>query len=137
MNALRLLAGPALLALRRLRARPLLVLAFATAVAAACALIGWSSVGAALAQERNVRLRIGEVTPAERSVQVVYHLATGDSDREYPRVAAFFRSLRDVTGVPRSYTVWHRVVPGTEIVVGEDALDHAALAAGHLPRHCE
>jgi hypothetical protein len=59
---------PVLVALRRLRARPLQVAVVVVALAAAAALVGWSSLRAGVAQERNTRVRLAEVAPGRRTL---------------------------------------------------------------------
>src|SRR5438270_685595 len=74
-------AAPLHLALRRLRERLFVVAATAAAVGGAGALIGWSSLAAADAQERNVHLHLRALPPAKRAVRVVYTTAPLQADR--------------------------------------------------------
>src|ERR687887_1012073 len=101
------IAAPLHLALRRLRARLFVVAATAAAVGGAGALIGWSSLAAAHAQERNVHLRLRALPPAKRAVRVVYTTAPLELDRDAATVRSALARLRDVTGPPQSVRIWH------------------------------
>src|ERR687885_166677 len=100
-------AAPVHLALRRLRERPFVVAATVAAVAGAAALIGWSSLAAALAQEQNVRLRLRERPPAARAIRVVYTIPPLEADRDAATVRNAFAGLRGVTEPPRLVRIWH------------------------------
>src|SRR5918912_1596491 len=99
-------AAPLHLALRRLRARLFVVAATAAAVGGAGALVGWSSLAAAHAQERNVHLRLRALSPAKRAVRIVYTTAPLDGDRYAETVRRALTRLRDVTVPPRLVRVW-------------------------------
>ena len=71
---------PLRLALRRLRRAPAPALLLAGSVAAAAALLGWSGFATALAQERSVRLRLEERTPAQRAFRVRYFVPALEPD---------------------------------------------------------
>src|SRR5207253_1641724 len=103
--------APLHLALRRLRARLFVAAATAVAVGGAAALVGWSSLAAASAQEQNVHLRLGALPPAKRAVRVVHTTAPLELDRDAATVRAAFASLRDVTGPLRAVRVWHPLAP--------------------------
>src|SRR5213593_3163471 len=90
-------AAPLHLALRRLRGRLFVVAATAAAVGGAGGLIGWSSLAAAHAQERNVHLRLRTLPPAKRAVRVVYTTAPLQGDRHAATVRGALAGLRDVT----------------------------------------
>src|SRR5438270_3257084 len=114
-------AAPLHLALRRLRARLFVAAATAVAVGGAAALVGWSSLAAANAQERNVHLRLGALPPAKRAVRIVYTTPPLELDRNAATVRGAFAALRDVTERPRLVRVWHPLAPpddtGTRVVV--------------------
>src|SRR5919199_1263168 len=133
-------AAPLHLALRRLRARLFVVAATAAAVGGAGALVGWSSLAAAHAQERNVHLRLRALSPAKRAVRVVYTTAPLDGDRYAETVRRALARLRDVTEPPRLVRVWHPLAPaderGTRVVVAGRPRRDVEVDAGRLPRAC-
>src|SRR6478672_9990394 len=72
--------APARLAARRTRARPLVFALLVVALGSAAALIGWSSLAVARSQEQNVRLRLGELRPADRAIAFQYFTGAGEPD---------------------------------------------------------
>src|SRR5919198_5505129 len=128
------------LALRRLRARLFVAAATAAAVGGAGALIGWSSLAAAHAQERNVRLHLRALPPAKRAVRVVYTTPPLEADRHVAGVQGALAELRDVTEPPRFVRVWHPLAPaderGTRVVVAGRPRRDVEVDAGRLPRSC-
>jgi hypothetical protein len=137
-----LAVAPAVFALRRMRARPLAVAIVAIAFAGAGALIGWSSLAAALAQEENVRLRLGELPPDERALQVVYHLVpfesrTRSAELKETDVSALVSEFADVVERRHRVQVWSPIGPGVRLVVAESPAEDVALATGRLPGGCE
>ena len=95
------MVAPLHLALRRLRARLFVAAATAVAVGGAAALIGWSSLAAASAQEQNVRLHLRAQPPAKRAVRVVYTTPPLEADRDAATVQSALAGLQDVTEPPR------------------------------------
>lgn len=136
MSRFAIVAVPALFAVRQMRARPLPVAIALLAVGAACALIGWSSLAAALSQEENVRLRLREVPPDGRSLQVVYHLQPFESDDRAGVVARFFGSFEDLTGPRRRLRVWQPVGGGIRLAVAGNPAGDVTLTEGRLPAGC-
>src|SRR5919197_645127 len=134
------IAAPLHLALRRLRARLFVVAATAAAVGGAGALIGWSGLAAAHAQERNVHLRLRALQPAKRAVRVVYTTAPLEGDRHAATVRSALAGLRDVTQPPRLVRVLHPLAPaeerGTRVVVAGRPRRDVEVDAGRLPRAC-
>jgi hypothetical protein len=128
---------PVLLALRRVRARPLVVVAVAVALAGAGTLIGWSSLRAQVAQERSVRVRLAEAAPERRAVHVVYHLVPGEASLASAKVDAFLRRLAPVTTAAWRVRVFSPIAPrderGVRLVVASTL---KVVEAGRLPRVC-
>jgi len=135
MTRVGLVVVPLLLALRRLRARPHPGVIVAVAIAAAVALIGGSSVAAAHAQDDNVRLRLVETRPDERSVQVVFHLPSGkESMRRDSAIDAVFARLGDVLEPPQRVVLWHGVgASNIRLVAVDDARREVVVTSGRLP----
>ena len=135
MRPLRL-AAPVLFALRRMRAQPLSVGAVAVAVAAAAALIGWSGVAATLAHEENVRLRLGEVSPGDRSLQIAYYVPPSQPDTRAATAATFFREFAPVTTPVRRVRIWHTVAPGVSLYMPAKPAEDVIVTKGRLPSAC-
>src|SRR5919204_1722468 len=114
VNAVGVVLAPIVFALRRMRESPLSVATLFLAAAGAAALIGWSSVAAALAQEQNVRSHLRDVAEAERALRIVYFTQPFEPDRSAATVEAAIRSFRDVTTDDRLVRVWHPVQPADE-----------------------
>jgi hypothetical protein len=116
-----------------MRARPLSLATMTLAIAGAAALIGWSSLIAALAQERNVRVRLAELPPSERSLQVVYQRFAASDDRVGPVVAGVYDDVADVTEPARRVRIWRPIAPaderGVRIVVARDVAADGTVAA--------
>jgi hypothetical protein len=136
----RLVLAPAAYAWRRLRSRPFSTLALTLALGGAGALIGWSSLTVALAQERNVRLQLGAVSPGARSLRVVYYTLPGEGDGRAPHVEAVLRGFQDVTAGSRRLQIWHSIERnnplGTRLVIARESRDDVALSSGRLPAGC-
>src|SRR5919202_521006 len=134
-------SAPLDLALRRLRARLFVVAATAAAVGGAGALVGWSSLAAGYAQERNVHLRLRALQPAKRAVRVVYTTAPLEGDRYAASVRSALAALRDVTEPPHLLRIWHPLAPaderGTRVLVAGRPRRDVEVDAGRLPRACE
>src|SRR5918912_1270098 len=92
---------PLRLALRRLRRRPAPARLLAVSVAAR----------AALAQERSVRLRLDERTPAQRAFRVRYFVPALEPDSAALFVAAATAGLGDVATRPHVVRIGHPVAP--------------------------
>jgi hypothetical protein len=137
MSRLALLLAPGHLALRRLRERPLAMVATVLAVAGAGGLIGWSSIAAARAQDRSVRLRLGELEPAKRAVRIVYSTLPLLPDSDEPTVRAELARLGRLAESRHVVRVWHPIAPaderGTRLVISTRPREDVALTAGRLP----
>jgi hypothetical protein len=139
---LSLVVAPVVFAFRRMRARPLSVAMVTLAFAGAGALIGWSSLAAALAQEENVRLRLGELPPDERAIQVVYHLVpfesrTRSAELKETAVSVLVSDLGDVTEPRHRVQIWSPIEDGVRLVVAESPAEDVGIASGRLPAGCE
>jgi hypothetical protein len=135
---LSLALAPVGFALRRMRARLLFVGLLALAVAGAGALVGWSSVAAALAQEENVRLRLAELPPDERAIQVAYGLVPMESaELKEAAVSSLISGFADVTEPRHRVQIWSPIKEGVRLVVAETPREDVALAGGRLPAGCE
>src|SRR5256714_11197019 len=132
--------APLPLALRRLRARLFVAAATAVAVGGAAALVGWSSLAAASAQEQNVRLHLRALPPGKRAVRVVSTTAPLEVDRTAATVRGALAGLRDVAEPPRAVRVWHPLAPqdetGTRVVVAARPRRDVVVDGGRLPRVC-
>lgn len=117
-------------------ARRLSVATFSLALAAAAALIGWSSIAAAVSHRENVRLRLSEVPPAERAIQVAYFVPSGQSDTRGRSVSAFFRKFAAVTGPVRQIAIWHDIAPGISLFRPADPARDVIVTRGRLPSGC-
>jgi hypothetical protein len=129
--------APLRFALRRMRARPLSVLALALALGGAAALIGWSSVTAAVSQQDSVRRSLEERAPGARSLSVLYFTLPFEGDFRASRVKETFAEFASVTGPARRIVIWHSIEPGrprgTRIVTGRDV----RVEDGRLPNRCK
>ena len=134
------LVAPLRFAFRRMRARPLSVVALLGAFAAAAGLIGYSSLTAALSQEDNVRAQLAERPPGGRSLQVLYFTLPLEQDFRAANVAGTFAEFADVTGPARRIRIWHSIEAdnprGTRLVVARDTQRTVRLSTGRLPREC-
>lgn len=132
--------APLHLALRRLRARLFVVAATAVAVGGAGALVGWSSLAAAHAQERNIRVRLHARPPAKRALRVVYTIPPLEADRDAATVRSSLAALGDVTERPRLVRILHPLAPadetGTRVVVAARPHRDVRVDAGRLPHGC-
>jgi hypothetical protein len=137
VERLRLGAAPLFFAYRRLRARPGSFAAIVVALGGAVALIGWSSLTAADAQETNARTRLAELPPRQRSLQVVYFTLPGEADFRASRVVEALAQFRDVSARPRRARISHSVEPdrprGTRLVVVDDPHADVVVRTGRLP----
>jgi hypothetical protein len=140
VERLRLGAAPLFFAYRRIRARPLTFAATVAALGGAVALIGWSSLTAAAAQEDSVRGHLRELPPGQRSLRVTYFVVAGEADYRAGTVAETVAGFRDVTARPRRVWISHSIEPdrpqGTRVVVVDDARADVVLRAGRLPTGC-
>lgn len=141
MRRLSLVGAPASLALRRLRARPAGAAATLLALAAASALIGWSSLAAARSHETSVHLRLSELPPRYRSLRVVYFTLPGETDFRAPVVASALHGFSSLTSAPHRVRVWHSIErnkpDGTRLVVAARPERDVVLSDGRLPHGCE
>ncbi|HEV3407219.1 MAG TPA: hypothetical protein VG079_00905 [Gaiellaceae bacterium] len=140
MRRLRAFVTPVGLALRRMRARPLTLATMTLAIAGAAGLIGWSSLTAVLAQEENVGVRLGELPPAERSLEIVYQRFPPGEDRVRGIAAAIHADVASVTEPSRHVEIWRPIAPsderGVRVVATADLEGHATVAAKRRPRGC-
>jgi hypothetical protein len=112
----------------------------------AAGLVGWTSLTAAVAQEKSVQLRLSELPPQERALRVVYYTTALGPDLHRRQVAKVVGSYSGLTTGVHRVTVFHPVAPedqrGTSFVVASDRGD-VTVRAGRLPRgactltHCE
>ncbi|MDQ3859689.1 MAG: hypothetical protein M3327_14800, partial [Actinomycetota bacterium] len=129
---------PLSVALRRMRTRLLAVAVVVAALAAAAGLVGWSGIAAALSQEANVRLRLGEARSDDRSLQVVYHLRLAEGDARRRAVDAMFARLADVSEPPRRVSMLQSVGPSAvRLVAADDAERDVEVGRGRLPAGCQ
>ena len=122
-----------------MRERPLSVAVVTLALAGAAALIGWSSVAAALSHEENVRLRFVELSPTDRTVQVVYSNAPREQDANAISVREVFGDLAGVVTPPRHVRLWHAkgaTLSGLRLATAEDAAATVLATTGRLPSSC-
>src|SRR5438128_2796887 len=140
MKRLGLVVAPIFFAVRRVRARPLSFATLVLAFAGAGALIGWSSLTAALAQEKAVRIRLETLPPGARSFRVVYFMLPQEADYRAGTVAEALAGLAGVTERTRRIRIWHSIEPGrslgTRLVVAREAAADVAVRAGRLPAGC-
>jgi hypothetical protein len=128
------------LAFRRLRARPLSVLALVAALAGAGGLIGSSSVTSALSQETSARVQLRSLPPKYRSLHVRYYTLPLEADFRAPRVEATLRSFAGVTTRPHRVQVWHSIQPddpnGLRLAIVREPHRDVIVDRGRLPRGC-
>jgi FtsX-like permease family protein len=140
VERLRLAGAPLFFAYRRSRARPLASAAVVVALGGAVALIGWSSLTAADAQETNVRTHLAELPPRTRSLQVVYFMLPAESDFRAAPVDTALRAFGDVGSAPRRVRISHSIERnrplGTRLVVVDDPRREVVVRAGRLPTGC-
>src|SRR5919204_325619 len=140
MDRLRSAGAPLVFAARRLRARPLASAGLVVALAAAAALIGWSSLTAATSQESNVRTQLERLPPGLRSFEVVYFTVPPEADSRAATVRETVAGFRDVTGPVRQIRVWHSIEPGnplgTRIVLPDAPAAEVTVHDGRLPSSC-
>ena len=140
MKRFRAAGTPIAFAWRRLRTRPLSTFALVLSLGGAAALIGWSSLTAATAQEDSVRAHLARLPPGERSLEVVYFTVPPEADFRAPTVTDAVRGFGDVTGPIHRIRIWHSIVPnnplGTRIVLADDPSSDVAAHAGRLPSSC-
>jgi FtsX-like permease family len=137
MTGLRLAWIPLVLAVRRIVARPATAMAIAAAVGGAIALIGWSSLSAAISSDDNTRVRLTAAQPEERAVQAVYDLVPGETDPFTSQAARFFAMFSSSTLPPRKVVIWHSVGPNVGLVVADDVERDVVATKGRLPGRCE
>ena len=138
------------LALLRMRARPGWVAIVVLAVGAAATLVGWSGIAGALSQQENVRARLRELPPDQRSLQVVYYVRIGEVDARRAAVDAAFTSFGGVTGPARRVSMLQSVGPrqirpvsaadvtpsGIRLVSAADPKRDVEVVRGRLPTGC-
>jgi hypothetical protein len=137
-TALTTIAAPLRFGLRRLRVRPYSTAALVAALAAAGGLIGWSSLGAALAQEKSVRSHLEALPPKYRSIHVRYYTLPLEGDFRAGAVDGAFRQFSSVTGPVARVQIWHSLDPndpnGKRLAVAGPG--DLRLAQGRPPRGC-
>jgi hypothetical protein len=132
--------APISFAAKRIRLRPLGFLALTLAVASATGLIGWSSLAAALSQEDNVQVGLGNLPPAQRAVEAVSFYPPGEIPSASRQARELFDSLADVVEPPHRLLIGHPVAPsndsGVRIVVDAQPRRDIALSEGRYPTAC-
>src|SRR5437867_9245289 len=103
--------APISFAARRLRSRLLALAALTAALAGAGALIGSSSLTAALAQERSVRVELGSLPARYRSIHVRYYTLPLEGDFRAAAVGQALEGFATFTTPPRRVQVWHSIEP--------------------------
>ncbi len=140
MRTRALVVLPVLVALRRLRARPGSFAAVLLAAAAAGGLVGWSSVEAALSQQRHVERRLAEVPPGRRALRTVSYLVATMPDLSSGPARRTLGSFRDVTLAPQSVRVFSPVAArsgaGVRLVVPDAERRELDVAAGRRAAPC-
>jgi hypothetical protein len=110
------------------------------ALAAAGALIGSSSLTAALAQERSVRVELNSLPARYRSIHVRYYTLPLEGDFRAPAVEQALHDFAASTTPLRRVQVWHSIEPnnpqGTRLVIAGAPRRDVALTKGRLPRGC-
>jgi hypothetical protein len=140
MGAFERVVVPVRFAIRRLRARPFTAVGIVIALAAAGALVGGSSLRAALAHEDAVRLRLAELSPVERSLAVLHNVPALRTDGKADEIRRTLGALADVTATPRRFQVWHseRVTEsGLRLAVTGDLRADTLIRTGRLPAGCD
>jgi hypothetical protein len=140
MGAFERAVVPVRFAIRRLRARPVTAVGIVIALAAAGALVGWSSLRAALAHEDAVRLRLAELPPVERSLAVLHSVPALRSDGKADEIRRTLGALADVTAAPRRLQVWHseRVTEsGLRLALTGNLRADTLISTGRLPAGCD
>jgi hypothetical protein len=139
-TALSAARAPLAFALRRLRVRPFSTAALIATLAAAGGLIGWSSLGAALAQEKNVRAQLQSTPPTYRSLRVRYYTLPLEGDFRAGKVESVFHGFTDVTAAPARVQIWHSLDPnnpnGLRLAVAARPGTDVDLHSGRLPLTC-
>lgn len=131
------------LAFRRLSRRRGLTALLALALAGAGCVLGASSIVASLSQDENIRVRLSELPPAARSLQVQYRTEPGlRRGGSLDGVAeAALDEFDDVVGDRRRARFWDRIAPaderGTRFIEVDDLAQTVSLVAGRLPRGCQ
>lgn len=142
MSLSRAVGAPSRLVLRRLWRRRLQAGLLLAAFGAASALLGWSGVGVALAQEASVRLRLEELPPAERAFVVRYRALDSDQvDQLESLAAAGTTPFAGLVEARRWLRVWDPIAPaderGTRLVEVDDPVRAVTVTAGRLPADCQ
>jgi hypothetical protein len=124
--------------MRRLRSRPLGAAATLIALVAAAGMVGLSSLSAAVAQDRSLRLRLEGLPAQERALRIVYYTVVASPDVHARQVAAAAAGFSDLSEGVHQVTVWHPVAPadeaGTSFVVPSSVAADATVLRGRLPR---
>jgi hypothetical protein len=131
--------APARLAVRRIRARPLVFALLVVALGSAAALIGWSSIVVARSQEQNVRLRLGALRPADRAITFQYFTGAGQPDFRAQAVTDALGAFRDVADAPHRIQIWRSLDPNSTLatrIVTTARGDDVVLRDGRLPGPC-
>ncbi len=81
------------------------------ALAAAAALIGWSSIIVARSREKNAQLRLGQLAPADSAIEFHFFVSAGQSDFRKPVVGDALARFRDVADPPRRIQIWRSIDP--------------------------
>jgi hypothetical protein len=131
---------PVSFAARRLRSRLLALVGLTAALAGAAALIGSSSLTAALAQEKSVRVELDSLPTRYRSIHVRYYTLPLEGDFRAAAVEQALQGFAASTTQPRRVQVWHSIEPdkprGTRLVIAAAPRRDVTLTSGRLPRGC-
>jgi len=134
------LRTPVSFAARRLRSRALALAGLTAALAGAGALIGSSSLTAALAQEKSVRVELGSLPTRYRSIHVRYYTLPLEGDFRAPAVEQSLRGFASSTMPPRRIQIWHSIEParpnGLRLVIAMAPRRDVRVMTGRLPRGC-
>jgi hypothetical protein len=139
MNPLRYARAPLHLAFRRMWTDVFSVAALVAALTGAGALIGWSSLTSALAQEKSVRLQLRSVSPKYRSIHVRYYTLPLEADFRATPVAHTLQSFAGVTTSTRRVQVWHSIEAnpqGRRLVIAPEPRQDVVVEQGRLPAGC-
>jgi hypothetical protein len=133
---------PLLFGARRLRARPLQLLLIALPLAAAAAVIGASSIVAALSFESSVRGRVASEPAPDRAIVVKYSLdPQGSPSARRTHASRTLAMFRESTFAPVRVQIYDPIAPPDQsgvrlVVVPDEAVSAVDVTSGLLPRGC-
>lgn len=132
---------PLLLGVRRAWGRPFQLALIAVPLAAAAAILGASSVVAAVSNEESVRTRIASERAPARAIVAKYGLdSEGLPTARAGSAAQALGLFRTWTSRPVKVRIWDPIAPadqrGVRLVVIDGAASAVDIASGRLPREC-